>query len=1229
MPKSNPFQPSFNAGELSPRLAARTDFGKYPSGLETCLNAIPLPEGGLTRRPGTRFVVELKSSSVKGRIKRFEFSTTQAYILEFGEKIMRFCRHQGQIVSGDTDASITNGTFTSNITSWTDVSTGSGSITHDSTNGRLSLVPGGTGSSDIGWAEQAVTVGAAFDTNEHVLKFRVLGAPSDKIELSIGTGSTGVQIVDTVEFEVGYHGYAFTPGDGNNTIYIQFRNLGSFRNKTVQIDDVSLIDNDAMEIDTPWAEAELFFVNGPQSADTMYLYHPDHSTYKLLRLGHTRWSLSEVAWQDGPYLTQNTTTTTLTPSAATGLGVDVTASSVVGINDDRGFLATDVGRLIRITDNTTTNWGWGIIVSVTSTTVVKVDIRRTFTITTAELEWRLGAWSSTTGYPSLGAFYEQRQFAANTATQPQTFWATQTADFENLAPDSPNADGTTFAGTVEDDDALNYTIAADEVETIRWMSPGEDTLAMGATSGEWIPDSTGVFLTPTDLVARRRTKHGSANIQPVRVGNVVLFVQRAKRKIREFGFAFEVDGFRAPDMTRLAQHVTLSTIVEMTYQQEPDSLVWAVRSDGNLISMTYRREEDVVGWARHNIGGKGTGATQVSFSITAGTASVGTNQITSITINGVEFLGGAVDWETSNAATAVNVALSFNSLSSVPTTWAQVGNGLTITSGGGGGGENLAGMTSSRVAYADNIDDDLRAYDFDGTDWAQVGNALVIDAASSTTPAIGGLSSTRIAYIKEGVNELRAYDFDGVNWTQAGNSLDLGISNNWSLDTLSSNRVVLFELGGDNLETFEFDGTDWAQVGNTLNLPSVSGHDLAALSSSRVAIAISGTPGSITTYDFDGTDWEQVGNPLSITTVGAHTICTLSSSLIAFADKNNDELRVYQFNGTDWSEVGTALAIADFDTVGQAMGQMTNTRIAFHHRGDHKLRAYDLSFSTAASWTATASGSTVTLSLADNSVDGQSVVVTTAGDVRVDNGSVATLTLTSTGIPISESVVTIPGANGSGQVQDSTDRDEVWVIVTRTINSQTKRYIEVFERDFEDGDDEEDSYYADSIITFDGDPTTTITGLSHLEGETVKILADGYIHADKVVSSGAITLDRTASVVQIGLPYTHTIKPLKFEGGTALGTAVGKLKQITGVTFVLLNSHTLGFGPDADNLRTIDFREITDPMDTAVPLFTGERFEVFDANWKEDPRIIVQSDDPTPFTLLALAPEIDIRESRG
>ena len=830
MPKIHEYTPAFSAGELSPRLHGRTDFQKYRAGLETCENFIPLGEGGIMRRPGTRYVAELKSSAVKGRLKRFQFSTTQAYITEMGANIMRFYRHQGQITVADTDASITNGTFDSNINDWDDRSEGGAGnqISHDATNNRLTLTTSGGTASDRGWAEQDVTVGAGNQSNEHVLKFKVAGDPGDKIEFIVGTSSKGSEVISPVEKEVGYHCVAFTPGA--TTFYVQFRNVGTLNSdKDVYIDDVSLIDNAGVEIDTPWPEADLYEVEGPQSADVLYMFHESYPTYKLQRFGHTTWSLVEVAWQDGPYLDMNTTSTTMTPGATSGIAVTVTASDTAGINDGDGFKTTDVGRLIRI-DNAASgvDWGWGIIVGHTSTTVVTVHIKKDFGQNTADTRWQLGAWSGTTGYPRAATFFEQRLYTAGNTDQPQTFWASQTADFENYKPDNDE-------DTVEDDDAFSYTISADDVNAIRWLSAGDDELVIGTAGGEWIPKASGAVLTPSDITVRRQTTHGSSIIQPLRVGNVVLFVQRGKRKLREFGYSFESDGYQAPDMTRLAYHVTTGGIVEMDYAEEPDSIIYAVRNDGQLLSMTYRRDEDVVGWARHIIGGAFSG-----------------------------------------------------------------------------------------------------------------GDAVV------------------------------------------------------------------------------------------------------------------------------------------------------------------------------------------------------------------------------------------------------------------------------------ESVAVIPGDNGAGQTHDSTNRDEVWLIVKRTINGGTKRYIEFFERSFENGQDQEDAYAVDSLITYDSTSATAMSGLDHLEGDAVKIYADGAVQADKTVASGAITLDTAASTVQMGYGYTHKAKTLKIDSGNPAGTAVGKKKRIYRIFFDLLNSLTLKFGPSSSKLEEKEFREVGDAMDSAAPLFTGEKTYEFPGGWDTDTRIVVESDSPSPFTLRAMGPELKV-----
>ncbi len=393
MPRFHDLQPAFNAGELSPRLWARLDFNKYRSGLEICKNLIPLSEGGVVRRPGSRFVAEVVSSAVKGRLKPFQFSVIQAYMLELGDRKFRFYRHQGRITVPDTDAVITNGQFTANINDWDDRSTGAGSIAHEAGIQALRLRPGGATAPDIGWAEQDVTTTQTGVV--HVLKFRVRGDPGDKIEFQVGTASVGAQTIGPLEREVGYHAIAFTPT--TSPFYIQFRNLGTNANKDVFIDDVSLIDNAPAEVDSPFLEADLFQVEGPQSADVLYLFHQSRPTHKLLRFGHQSWSVQQVAWQDGPYLDENTTATTLQPSATSGVAVTVTASSVTGINGNTGFQTTDVGRSVRLSNPAMGQaWGWGVIVARASTLSVTVHVKKAFATANATARWRLGAWSATT-----------------------------------------------------------------------------------------------------------------------------------------------------------------------------------------------------------------------------------------------------------------------------------------------------------------------------------------------------------------------------------------------------------------------------------------------------------------------------------------------------------------------------------------------------------------------------------------------------------------------------------------------------------------------------------------------------------------------------------------------------------------------------------------------------------------------------------------------------------------
>jgi len=125
------------------------------------------------------------------------------------------------------------------------------------------------------------------------------------------------------------------------------------------------------------------------------------------------------------------------------------------------------------------------------------------------------------------------------------------------------------------------------VNVIRWLKSA-DILVPGTIGGEWKARGTGTDepITPTNIWVKPATSHGSANVVPIKIGQSILFLQRQGRKIREFVYSFEQDRYVAPDLTLLAEHITEGGIIDMDYQQEPDSVVWAVRSDGVLLGMT-------------------------------------------------------------------------------------------------------------------------------------------------------------------------------------------------------------------------------------------------------------------------------------------------------------------------------------------------------------------------------------------------------------------------------------------------------------------------------------------------------------------------------------------------------------------------------------------------------------------------------------------------------------------
>ena len=150
----------------------------------------------------------------------------------------------------------------------------------------------------------------------------------------------------------------------------------------------------------------------------------------------------------------------------------------------------------------------------------------------------------------------------------------------------------------------------------------------------------------------------------------------------------------------------------------------------------------------------------------------------------------------------------------------------------------------------------------------------------------------------------------------------------------------------------------------------------------------------------------------------------------------------------------------------------------------------------------------------------------------------------------------------------------------------------------------------------------SISGLSHLEGQTVSILANGATHADKTVSSGSITLDRIVTKAHVGLAYDSILQTMRTDAGGTEGTAQAKNKRISDIDIRVLNSVGAKIGPTESDLDTIPFRTVHMAMDTPVPLYTGDKFIEFAGGYDNDGFVVVKQDQPLPLTILSIYPRL-------
>jgi hypothetical protein len=354
----------------------------------------------------------------------------------------------------------------------------------------------------------------------------------------------------------------------------------------------------AVEVTSTYTAAQLPDLQYAQSADVLWLVHPDHHPKKLTRTSSTAFALADVVWRGGagPLRPQNLTATTIT---ATKPGTPVILTFSVAQVFTAG---ADVGRIIRHTKGSAT--AWYKVTAVTSTTILEATLMGGATTVGggADADWALGLFSNTEG-PRAVTFHQGRLCYGGTSTEPDRLVLSAPDDYDSF----PLVTDKSLSSAENADNAISRRVTNGKMNAIQFLASAAKKLTIATRGGEFSATSVGEFVAPLDMAILPVAERGAAHAMPVTVGANIVFLERNKRSIRELGqFASPTTGYLEEiprDIGILAEHILYGGATEMAYQQDPDSIIWVPRADGTLVGFTREADQKVVGAHRHEIGG--------------------------------------------------------------------------------------------------------------------------------------------------------------------------------------------------------------------------------------------------------------------------------------------------------------------------------------------------------------------------------------------------------------------------------------------------------------------------------------------------------------------------------------------------------------------------------------------------------------------------------------------------
>lgn len=554
---SNPIyisQLAFTTGEVSPDVSSRFDLEQYKSALLEAENVVIRPYGAVAKRQGSQYVGQVKYSDKPTRLFEFTTNTNNSFMLEFGDKYIRVWNYG--IYTG---IEVTT-PFTSDILF--DLNCNQSGDVMFICSGKYPIQ----------------TLSRYSDTDWRMSTYKLTEQPYDEINTDNGHTLTvnGDTITSTKDL--------FTQDMVGSVIQIAYyveavhtKSAGEVVEKKVKrYMQAQTIEKTYNNINY---NVEAF------STDTELSWKfTTHGTWE----GTVKLQISNndgQTWKDyRTYTSKNDYNVTDTGKIEAGARLKYVSDIKSGsVNCDLSIMPF-------------TQYGIVEIKSVTDAKNAKVNVLNGIKEGEPSYQWKLGSWNRGRGYPKLCTFYQDRFVVAATDSKPNFIWFSRTGDYPNFGVEK-------VEGTITDDSAITLPVINRKMCEIRHLVPANDLIIL--TSGnEWIVrgDKT---ITPTNCNLKTQTQRGALSCEPQFIGNRCVFVQERGGTVRDMGYSYESDNYTGQDLTLFVKTLVKGHLaVTSAYAQDPDSIIYYVRDDGQLNCLTYIPEQKVYGWSHFVTNGK-------------------------------------------------------------------------------------------------------------------------------------------------------------------------------------------------------------------------------------------------------------------------------------------------------------------------------------------------------------------------------------------------------------------------------------------------------------------------------------------------------------------------------------------------------------------------------------------------------------------------------------------------